>query len=128
MRGDPYAYEAYYPVGFWTPGPVIKMALLTATVLSIGPGWDRLIAAATLWALLFLSWACMRRSRRLVALRVSSAGITLREREGEKRTATVRWNDVGYLVIWHDGRATSLCVQPPGGNATADAPRPDDAC
>jgi hypothetical protein len=123
MRGDPYAYEAHYPVGFWKPGPVIKTALLTATVLSIGPGWDRLIATATLWAFLLLWGACMARSKRLVALRVSSAGITMRKEQLEKkrigrrmgwRTTTLPWNEVGYLVIWHDGRATSLSVQPPG--------------
>jgi hypothetical protein len=126
MRGDPCAYEAHYPVGFWKPGPVIKTALLTATVVSISPGWDRLIGTGILWAFLLLWGAGLARFGRTVALRISSAGVTMRKEQLEKKrigrrmgwtTTTVPWNHVGYLVIWHDGRDTSLSVQPPGGPA-----------
>jgi hypothetical protein len=106
MRGDRYACQAYNPTGFWTPGTAIKGALLTATVVSISPGWDRLIGTATLWAFLLL-WMCLprlARSKWLVALRIGSAGITMRKEQLEKKrilwrmgwtTTTVPWNHVG---------------------------------
>lgn len=131
MRGDPGAYEAFYPVGFWKPGPMIKMAALTATVVGISPGWDRLIGTGILWAFMLLWVAGVARFGRDVALRISSAGVTMRKEQLEKKrilwrrgwlTTTVPWNHVGYLVIWHDGRATSLSVQPPGTLQTMHPP------
>jgi hypothetical protein len=35
----------------------------------------------------------------------------------KKSTATLPWNDIEYLVIWHDEKTTSLSVQPHGGTA-----------
>jgi hypothetical protein len=55
---------------------------------------------------------------RIVALGVDSAGITVRLRRRQKKsTVSLPWNDIEYLVIWHDGQTTSLSVQPHGGTA-----------
>lgn len=64
---------------------------------------------------LLLGWAFAAKFGRVLALRVSSAGITVRTRRWDKRPTTVPWKSIGYLVIWHDGRTMSLSVQPPGG-------------
>lgn len=84
-------------------------------VYALSWGRDGPIPAGIIWAILLLDWACAARFRRIVALRVNSVGITVRERPWERRTTTVPWDDVGYLVIWHDERDTSLSVQPLGG-------------
>jgi len=119
MARDPAAYKAYYLLRYWSEAiPGLAFLILVIFYLGSAPFRERLIVAAIVGAVLLLFWAGGAKFGRIVALRVNSAGVTVRIREREKKsTATVPWNDIEYLVIWHDEKTTSLSVQPLGGTA-----------
>jgi len=119
MARDPHAYTAYYRASYWS-GALLPVAYGIFVIFFLrrsSPLHERLIVFAFCSGVLLLGWACSARFERIVALRVSSAGITVRGRQEDKKTtASLPWNDVECLVIWHDGETTSLSVQPCGGN------------
>jgi hypothetical protein len=119
MAREPHAYKAYYPLRYWSEAiPGLAFLILVIFYLGSAPFRERRIVAAIVGGVLLLGWACAAKFERIVALRVNSAGITVRLREWEKKTtATLPWNDIEYLVIWHDETTTSLSVQPHGGTA-----------
>lgn len=119
MARDLDAYKAYYPLRYWSEGiPGVAFLILVIFYLGSAPFRERRIVAAIVVGVLLLGWACAAKFGRIVAIRVNPAGITVRVREREKKTtATLPWNDIEYLVIWHDETTTSLSVQPHGGTA-----------
>lgn len=119
MARDPHAYEARYPLSYWSGAPLLVPVLLIFIYVGgrSSPFRERLFVTAIVGGVLLLGWACAAKFERKVALRVSLVGITVRFRGWEKKTATFPWNDIEYLVIWHDEQTTSLSVQPHGGTA-----------
>jgi hypothetical protein len=117
MARDPHAYAAYYRESYWSRAfPAVALSILVIFFLHRSPLHERLIVFAIVGGIWLMGWAGAAQFERIVALRVSSAGITVRVRQEDKKTrASLPWNDIEYLVIWHDEETTSLSVQPFGG-------------
>jgi hypothetical protein len=118
MPSDPAAYEVYLPVALLGPARLLRCpgspdVHCQAPEQRSAPGPPD--SGGNRLGVLLLGWAHAAKFRRIVALGVTSAGMTVRVRVWHRRAKTLPWHDVGYLVMWHDERTTSLSVQPRDG-------------
>lgn len=117
MRGEPQAYEAYYPVQLGGSIAAGGPLLMILNFLRSHGARDDLIVLGLVWACLLFGWVYAAKLKPIVALRIDSAGVAIRRRVWQKKPTALPWNDIEYLVMWHDRRTTSLSVQRRGGTA-----------